>query len=72
MKRSLAGNLVLALEGMSSRMMRMSRSELNYQRDVTVEESLERLNKVTGKQVQDLANQILDPKLVSTTAIGAF
>ena len=71
-KRSLAGNLVLALEGMSSRMMRMSRSELNYQRDVTVEESLERLNKVTGKQVQDLANQILDPKLVSTTAIGAF
>ncbi|MBS1725818.1 MAG: insulinase family protein [Armatimonadetes bacterium] len=71
-KRSLAGNLVLALEGMSSRMMRMSRSELNYQREITVEESLERLNKVTNDQVRELANRILSPDLVSTTAIGPF
>lgn len=71
-KKSLAGNLVLALEGMSSRMMRMSRSELNYQREVTVEESLERLSKVTNEQVRDLANRILDPKLVSITALGPF
>lgn len=71
-KKMLAGNLVLALEGMSSRMMRMSRSELNYQRDISVEESLERLNKVTNEQVRDLANRILDEKSVSTTAIGPF
>ena len=43
-KKSLAGHIVLALEGMSSRMMRMSRSELNYGRDISVEESLERLS----------------------------
>ena len=71
-KKSLSGHLVLALEGMSSRMMRMSRSELSFKRDVTVEESLERLNKVTNAQVKELANRILDPKLVSTTAIGPF
>lgn len=71
-KKSLAGHIVLALEGMSSRMMRMSRSELNYRRDITVEESLERLNKVTNAQIKDLANRILDPNLVSTTAIGPF
>lgn len=71
-KRSLAGNLVLALEGMSSRMMRMSRSELNFGREITVEESLERLNKVTNAQVKDLANRILSKDLVSTTAIGPF
>ncbi len=71
-KRMLAGNLVLALEGMSSRMMRMSRNELNFQREVTVEESLERLNRVTNNQVRDLANRILTEDLVSTTAIGPF
>jgi predicted Zn-dependent peptidase len=71
-KRSLAGHIVLALEGMSSRMMRMSRSELNHKRDITVEESLERINKVTNAQIKELANRILDPKLVSTTAIGPF
>ncbi len=71
-KRSLAGNLVLALEGMSSRMMRMSRSELNFGREITVEESLERLNKVTNAQIKELANRILSKDLVSTTAIGPF
>lgn len=71
-KRSLAGNLVLALEGMSSRMMRMSRAELNYGREITVEESLERLNKVTNAQVKDLANRILDPSSISITALGSF
>jgi len=62
----------LALEGMSSRMMRMSRNELNYKREITLEESLERLNKVTNAQIKELANRILDPNLVSTTAIGPF
>ena len=71
-KRSLAGNLVLALEGMNSRMMRMSRNEFNYERQITVEEALERLNKVTNSQVMELANRILAEERVSTTAIGPF
>ena len=71
-KRSLAGNLVLALEGMNSRMMRMSRNEFNYERQITVEEVLKRLNKVTNSQVMELANRILAEERVSTTAIGPF
>lgn len=71
-KKSLAGHLVLALEGMSSRMMRMSRCELNYKRDISIEEALVRLNKVTNAQIKELANRILDPVFVSTTAIGPF
>jgi len=71
-KRSLAGNLVLALEGMNSRMMRMSRNEFNYERQITVEEALERLNKVKNSQVMELANRILTEERVSTTAIGPF
>lgn len=71
-KKSLAGNLVLALEGMNSRMMRQSRNELNYQRQVTVDEALERLNKVTNDQIIALAGRTLGADKVSTTAIGPF
>ncbi len=71
-KKSLAGNLVLALEGMNSRMMRQSRNELNYERQVTVDEALERLNKVTNDQIKTLANRILGEDKVSVTAIGPF
>lgn len=71
-KKSLAGNLVLALEGMNSRMMRQSRNELNYQRQVTVDEALQRLNKVTNDQIVTLAGRTLGAEKVSTTAIGPF
>ena len=71
-KKSLAGNLVLALEGMNSRMMRQSRNELNYERQVTVDEALERLNKVTNEQIRTLANRVLGADKVSVTAIGPF
>jgi predicted Zn-dependent peptidase len=69
-KRNICGNLVLALEGMSGRMMRMSRNELTHGRDIPVEESLRKINGVTNAQVKDLANKILAKDLVSTTAIG--
>ena len=69
-KRHICGNIVLALEGMSSRMMRMSRNELNHRRDIPVEETLERINSVTNDEIVGLAQRILDAEKVSTTAIG--
>ena len=69
-KRLLAGSMVLGLEGMNSRMMRMSRNELHHQRQIPVEETLERLNAVTCSDVQALAQRLLKPELVSITAIG--
>ncbi|HSI72109.1 MAG TPA: hypothetical protein VK934_02945, partial [Fimbriimonas sp.] len=59
-----------ALEGMSSRMMRMSRNELNHCREITLEETLSRIEEVTNEDVVTLANRILATELVSTTAIG--
>lgn len=69
-KRNLSGNLVLALEGMSGRMMRMSRNELTHGREITIEETLRKIDAVTNEQIVEVANRILDPALVSTTAIG--
>jgi predicted Zn-dependent peptidase len=69
-KRHIEGNLVLALEGMSSRMMRMSRNELNHGREITLEETLARIEAVTNEDVVSLASRALAEDLVSTTAIG--
>lgn len=69
-KRHMSGNMVLALEGMSSRMMRMSRNELNHQREIPVEESRQKIEAVTNDQVVALANRLLGADLVSTTSIG--
>ncbi len=69
-KRHIAGNLVLALEGMSSRMMRMSRNELNHGREIPVEETLTKIEAVSNEALVTLANRILAPDLVSTTSIG--
>jgi predicted Zn-dependent peptidase len=71
-KRQLAGNLVLALESMSSRMMRMARNELTHEREISVDETLARLEAVTNDQVVTLAQRLLHPDRISTTAIGAF
>jgi predicted Zn-dependent peptidase len=69
-KRSICGHLVIALEGMSARMMRLSRNELIYGRYVPVEETVANINAVTVSQVAALAERLLDRSSVSTTAIG--
>jgi predicted Zn-dependent peptidase len=69
-KRNISGNLVLALEGMNGRMMRMSRNEMHHERVVPVDETLAKIDRVSNDAVVALAHRILDPALVSTTAIG--
>ena len=71
-KRNLAGNLVLSLEGMSSRMMRMSRNEMNHGREIPIEETLEKIEAVTNNDVIELSRRILPDDKISTTAIGPF
>jgi predicted Zn-dependent peptidase len=69
-KRHISGNLVLALEGMSGRMMRMSKNELFHGREITIEETLGKVNAVTNSQIIDLVRKNLAADRVSTTAIG--
>lgn len=71
-KKNLSGTLVLALEGMSSRMMRMARNEFVHGREVPIEETLAKLEAVTPADVQTLAEKILPAEALRTTAIGPF
>lgn len=69
-KRSICGSLVLGLEGMSSRMMRNSRNELNHNRHIPVEETMGKINAISNSQLVELAQRVLSIDSVSTTAIG--
>lgn len=71
-KKNICGNIVLALEGMNGRMMRMSKNELHHKREIPVEETIGKINAVTNKMVQAMAERVLDPSKLSTTAIGPF
>jgi predicted Zn-dependent peptidase len=71
-KRNICGSIVLGLENMSGRMMRMSKNELHHDREISVEESLEKINQVTNDSIRSLCAQIFQENLISTTAIGPF
>ncbi len=71
-KRNLSGHLVLALEGMNSRMNRIARNEMIFGRDIPIEETLAKLNAVTEAQIRDLCAKTFAEGTVSTTAIGPF
>lgn len=71
-KKHLEGHMVLGLEGMSGRMMRMSRNELTHGRQIPVEETLARIAAVDNAKIIEFAARYLDENRVSTTAIGPF
>jgi predicted Zn-dependent peptidase len=71
-KRSIAGHIVIGLEGMNSRMIRMARNELNHGRHIPVDEVLHKINAVTNDDVVAYASRKLAESQMTTTAIGPF
>jgi len=69
-KNQIKRSLVLGLESMSSRMMRVGRSELVYGRIVGLAEVLSKLAAVEARDVRDLAREIWTAGRVSIAAIG--
>jgi predicted Zn-dependent peptidase len=68
---NLRGGLVLGLEDTPSRMNRIGRSELDYGRQRTVTESLDRIAAVTPEQVAAVARELLTQPL-TTAVVGPF
>jgi predicted Zn-dependent peptidase len=71
-KRSIAGHIVISLEGMNARMIRMARNELHHGRQVPVDEVLAKINAVTNDDLVDYAVRNLPEDRTTTTAIGPF
>ncbi len=63
------GGLMLGLENTSSRMMRLARMEIYQGRFVPLDEISEKIDAVTPKRIQVMANLLYDPKNIVTALL---
>jgi predicted Zn-dependent peptidase len=69
-KEQLRGNLLLSLESMDSRMGRLAKNELYFNRFISTEEIIEGIEKVKAEEVSALAHQTFKPNALSLTVLG--
>ncbi len=68
-KAQIKGSMMLSLENMSSRMMRLGSSELYFERYQTLDSIITKVNAVTPESIQRVANDLFDPGKFSTVII---
>lgn len=71
-REQLKGNLYLSLENVNTRMSRLGKSQLYLGRVVAPEEIINKVNKVTISDIQELAKEVLDPQGFSLASIGPW
>ncbi|HLR25371.1 MAG TPA: pitrilysin family protein [Fodinibius sp.] len=64
-KSQLKGKLMLSLESMSNRMMRLAKSEIYFNRYITLDELIEKIDAVQPDQVQTFAQTFFDSEAFS-------
>jgi predicted Zn-dependent peptidase len=69
-KDQLKVSVMLSLESTSARMSNLARQEIFYHRQFTLDEILERIERVTIEDVQRMAREIFDGSDLAVTAIG--
>jgi predicted Zn-dependent peptidase len=69
-KDHLKGSFVLGLESTSSRMGNLARQELYFKRFFSLDEMLERIERVTAEEVQTLSEQFFHPKNMAVAMLG--
>jgi predicted Zn-dependent peptidase len=69
-KDHLKGSLMLSLESTSSRMANLARQELYFGRFFTLDDLAAAVEEVTADQVQEIAREFFDQKLIALTVLG--
>lgn len=69
-KAQIKGSLYLSLESVSSRMSRLGKTELCFDRIISLDEVVDKINQVKVQDVKELAERMLDPKYLTLTTIG--
>lgn len=64
-KAQLKGKLMLSLESMSNRMSRLAKSEIYFDRFVTLDELTRRIDEVQSEEVQKFAREFFDSEIFS-------
>jgi predicted Zn-dependent peptidase len=69
-KDQLKVSIMLSLESTSARMSNLARQEIFFGRQFTLDEMLERINRVTAEDVQRMATEIFSSDDLAITAVG--
>ena len=69
-KDQLKVSIMLSLESTSARMSNLARQEIFFGREFTLDEILERINRVSTDDVQRMANEIFNGDDLAITAVG--
>jgi predicted Zn-dependent peptidase len=69
-KEQMKGNLLLSLESTDSRMGRLARSQIYFNRFVSTEEIIEGIESVSAEEVTNLARQLFQQAPLSLTVLG--
>jgi predicted Zn-dependent peptidase len=68
-KENIKGSIMLGLESSSSRMTHLAQQLIYHERFYELEEILEAVERVTSREIRDLANKIFDPAFATLTAL---
>ncbi len=69
-KSQIRGNMLLGLEGTESRMNRLARNEIYFQREVPLEELAQGIDSVTNDQIVELASSWFQPQKMAMALLG--
>lgn len=69
-KEHVKGTMALGLESTSNRMIRLARSEMIHGRFISPEEFLQKIDAVTGEEVLETAQSVLNPEKFVLAALG--
>lgn len=69
-KAQLKGSLMLGLESSAARMSNLARQEMYFGHFITLDEIVQRIEKITAQDLIELANEFFKPELVAVTVLG--
>jgi predicted Zn-dependent peptidase len=69
-KDQLKGSLMLSLESSTSRMSNLARQQMYFERFLSMDETIEQIETVTGESVCDMANYLFQPDKIAVTVLG--
>jgi predicted Zn-dependent peptidase len=69
-KDHLKGNLMLSLENTASRMSNLARQEIYFERQVSLDETLDGIERVTAGDVQRVAGDLFSDGRLGLTVLG--
>ncbi len=69
-KEYIKGNLLLSSESSENQMVRLAQNEMHFQRQVPLQEVVEKIDAVTTEDIQDIADRLFSNSKTSLTVLG--